>query len=116
MQCSSSRTHPKAADIFGRQTTTTTKGHHHQSDERERHDVILNTTLLNQVQIEQAYPTLDQYVSGTTEKLEINLLYYHQSLQLISAVETGSITGVNMTKELIEALKSFKCEQKKKKI
>ena len=25
-------------------------------------------------------PTLDQYVSGTTEKLEINLLYYHQSL------------------------------------
>ena len=30
--------------------------------------------------------------------------------QLISAVETGSITGVNMTKELIEALKSFKCE------
>jgi len=22
-------------------------------------------------------PTLDQYVSGTTEKLEINLLYYH---------------------------------------
>jgi len=30
--------------------------------------------------------------------------------QLISVVETGSITGVNMTKELIEALKSFKCE------
>ena len=28
--------------------------------------------------------------------------------QLISVVETGSITGVNMTKELIEALKSFK--------
>ena len=35
-------------------------------------------------QIEQkayGYQTLDQlYVSGTTEKLEINLLYYHQSL------------------------------------
>ena len=44
-----------------------------------------------------------------------NIIYFHVSGhmsadQLISAVETGSITGVNMTKELIEALKSFKCE------
>ena len=40
-----------------------------------------------------------------------NIIYFHVSGhmsadQLISAVETGSITGVNMTKELIEALKS----------